>query len=54
MSREEAISQLMKAEKHWDTEEAHGLADEVLCNFLTDLGYGDVVDAWQRVPKWYA
>lgn len=54
MSREEAISKLKEAESCWDTEEAHGQADDVLCDLLRSLGYGDVVDAWKKVPKWYA
>ncbi|WP_313570739.1 hypothetical protein [Pantoea piersonii] len=54
MSREEAITKLHEAAKHWDKEEAHGLADDALCDLLSALGYEDVVEAWKRVPKWYA
>ncbi len=37
-----------------DIEAAHGLADEVLCSLLTELGYAEVVEQWELVPKWYA
>lgn len=38
----------------WDTEAAHGKADDLLCGFLRLNGHGDLVDAWEEVPKWYA
>lgn len=37
-----------------DPEAAHPLADEVLCDLLESLGYGDVVAAWRKIDKWYA
>lgn len=37
-----------------DYESAHGKADDLLCEFLRLKGYGDLVDAWEDVPKWYA
>lgn len=37
-----------------DIEMQHAAADEVLCTLLRALGYGRVVDAWDKVPKWYA
>lgn len=52
--REEALTSL----KHWqeaeDTEAAHCEADEILCWLLRELGYGDVVDEWSKISKWYA
>jgi hypothetical protein len=30
------------------------MADDILCNLLVSLGYKEVVDAWEEVPKWYA
>lgn len=26
----------------------------ILCDLLSVLGYGDVVDEWNKVGKWYA
>ena len=40
--------------KSWDVEVAHAEADKVLCELLEKLGYGEVVEAWKKIPKWYA
>lgn len=37
-----------------DVEVAHGLADKALAQFVIDLGYAGVADAYLNVPKWYA
>lgn len=37
-----------------DEEVAHGVADTLLCNLLTSLGYADVVEAYEGVDKWFA
>ena len=37
-----------------DKETAHLEADRLLCALLRELGYGDVVLAWECIPKWYA
>lgn len=34
--------------------ETHKLADEILCELLTELGYGEWVKLWEQVPKWYS
>ena len=54
MSREDAIEQLKQAQANGDTEVAHAMADDVLCELLGELGYGDVVEEWAKVDKWYA
>lgn len=34
--------------------QVHIDADEVLCDLLTDLGYGEIVAAYNKIePKWY-
>lgn len=53
VTRETAIAQLKEAAKR-DTEAAHSIADDVLCDLLKSLGYEDVVEAWREVDKWYA
>lgn len=53
MDREEALAKLAEC-RRYDTEGGHSVADEVLCDLLRSLGYDDVVDAWDRLPKWYA
>ena len=37
-----------------EVEDAHHRADVVLCKLLRTVGFGDVVDEWSKVPKWYA
>lgn len=52
---EKAIEQLkLLATVRGDTEAAHIDADEVLCSLLKKLGYGKVVEAFNRITKWYA
>jgi len=37
-----------------DPEIGHQDADEALCDLLTALGFEDVVDKFNKVPKYYA
>ena len=37
-----------------DTEVAHQIADDIICEFLVSLGYEDVVAEYNLVGKWYA
>ena len=42
-------------EKHGNDEEVcHGLADDLLCQILNDLGYKDIAEEIEKLPKWYA
>jgi hypothetical protein len=52
--RDNALETLRQLKSAQDIEAAHGDADDTLCKFLRHLGYGDIVDAWEEVPKWYA
>jgi hypothetical protein len=54
MTREEAIAKLKALHGSTDVEAAHGEADQVICDLLTALGYGDVVVAYDDVEKWYS
>ena len=57
MTKEQAVIALQIIEresKRGDTEVAHGKADDILCQFLEQLGFREIVDAWDRVDKWYA
>lgn len=54
MNKEEALAELAKCQQNDDTEMAHLYADDVLCTLLDELGYGDVVAEYQKVPKWFA
>ena len=37
-----------------DEEVCHGRADDLLCEILNDLGYNDIVEEFEKLPKWYA
>jgi hypothetical protein len=49
----EALAMIWAAQRK-DAEQAHIEADEALCGFLEHLGHGDLVKAWNDVPKWYS
>jgi len=38
----------------YDVEMAHGDADDFLCEILKKLGYGKLVEEYDKIPKWYA
>ena len=50
----EAIEKMKECVNNGDTEVAHINADAVLCNVLTQLGYKELVDLYEKVKKWYA
>lgn len=54
MTPEEAIEALKKQQDNGDTEEAHGYADDILCELLNSLGYEAVTAEFDKVHKWYA
>lgn len=50
----DSIRRLKALASSRDTEAAHGEADDILCELLDHLGYGEVVEAWHEIDKWYA
>lgn len=38
----------------FDPERNHSNADELLCLLLKELGYTDIVEAYEKIEKWYA
>lgn len=49
------FARLMKAiSEDGDTEIAHSLADKLLCEALQSLGYGEGVEIFRKMHKWYA
>jgi hypothetical protein len=56
MTRKQAVKELKKlqAKSEDDAESAHVDADDVLCKLLTTLGYGDVVEEFNKVDRWYS
>ena len=49
---EDYLKRLKECEEY-DAESAHGRADEILCELLRELGYSDIVDAYEDIDKWY-
>jgi hypothetical protein len=54
MTPDEALTALRPLQSVTDLEVAHGQADEILCALLRHLGHNEIVEAWERVDKWYA
>lgn len=50
----EAVEKMKECVNSGDTEVAHLDADAVLCDVLTQLGYKELVDLYEKVKKWYA
>jgi hypothetical protein len=54
MTKDEIIEQLKVLQRSGDPEIAHDNADFLLCEFLEQLGYEDVVKEYCEIEKWYA
>ena len=50
----EAIEKMKECVNNSDFELAHLDADNILCDVLTQLGYKELVDLYEKVNKWYA
>lgn len=48
------LAQMKELENDDDTEQAHFIADGILCNLLEELGYVELVKAFYALYKWYA
>lgn len=48
-----AMEKMRKLTNH-DPETSHMEADQILCEFLTALGYGELVKIYEELDKWYA
>lgn len=51
---EKYTAQMQVLESCGDYEWAHYKADELLIEMLKELGYTNIVEAWDKVGKWYA
>lgn len=50
----EAELQELKDLQDCDEEVAHSHADDILTDILIELGYTDIVEAYNLIKKWYA
>lgn len=48
------LERLKELEDSGDPEYAHEEADNILCDILKYLGFEEIVEAYHKVPKWYA
>lgn len=54
MTKAEALEKLIFIFEVEDTEIGHLRADEVLCDLLRSLDCDAVVDAFEKIDKWYS
>lgn len=54
IDREQILKQLTELQRDNDQEWAHIMADRILCNLLSELGYDDIVEEYTNISKWYA
>lgn len=56
MNPEEFYEKMLKLKKDFgdDVEEVHAKMDDLLCEILTTLGYGDGVEIFNETGKWYS
>ena len=50
----EAVEKMKECVNNSDIELSHLDADNILCDVLTQLGYKELVDLYEKVNKWYA
>ena len=43
---------MAKEAENLDYEAAHANADNILCGLLRKLGFGDVIDVFDKIQKW--
>ena len=59
MTPEEFKNEMQKirnrlGKKYIDEEIIHAEGDDLMCKLLRELGYGEGVDVFEDMPKWYA
>lgn len=54
LTPEQALEKLSNDKESGDAEDQHYNADDTLCALLLHLGHSDIVNAWHKIPKWYA
>jgi hypothetical protein len=54
VNREQYLKEMQACVENNYQEDAHIDADALLCRLLEELNYGDVVELWYKVGKWYS
>ena len=52
--KEKYLEELKKLENVTDFEVSHYKADEILISLLNELEFYDIIEAYEKVGKWYA
>lgn len=47
-------NEMRRIERNNNTELAHIFADELMCKLLRELGYGEGIDIFEKMDKWYS
>lgn len=47
-------NEMRRIDRNNNTEMAHILADELMCKLLREFGYGEGVDIFEQMDKWYS
>ena len=54
LAQKSVVEELEELLNEKDREKAHVLADKVITDLLLQLGFEDVVRAWEKVERWHA
>lgn len=59
MTPEEFKQAMTDAYRYWweaehDEEYVHHNMDDIMCDLLRSLGYGEGIDIFENTPKWYS
>ena len=54
MTPEEFAKAMRKLANGDDTEDSHFEADQIMCDILRALGYGEGVKVFREMKRWYA
>jgi hypothetical protein len=54
MTPQEFANKMREFASDADIESGHEYADALMCSILRQLGYGDGVDVFVNMDKWYA
>jgi hypothetical protein len=54
MTPEQAAEEMRRIADTYDEEGGHIEADALMCQILRDLGYGEAMDIFRDMDKWYS
>ena len=54
MDQSEFLQAMLMIDESGDVEMAHMEADDLLCELLIELGYGEGVKVFDNMHKWYS